>query len=102
TLAPWSPPKHLVVIGLYRMSRNPMYVAVLVILVGWALAFSSVTLAIYAAAVAFAFHLRVILHEEPWLAKTFGSDWLEYRRRVARWFGPIPASTRSTKHDPAG
>src|SRR5688572_27580962 len=38
TLAPWSPPEHLVKVGLYRRSRNPMYVAVLLMLIGWALA----------------------------------------------------------------
>src|SRR5688572_7186361 len=35
TLAPWDPPKHLVVVGLYRFVRNPMYVAVLMVLAGW-------------------------------------------------------------------
>src|SRR5437899_350126 len=39
TLAPWSPPVHLVVVGLYRYTRNPMYVAVTLILVGWAASF---------------------------------------------------------------
>src|SRR5262249_3894455 len=41
TLAPWAPPKRLVVIGLYRVSRNPMYIAVLTILCGWAALFAS-------------------------------------------------------------
>lgn len=41
TLAPWSPPSRLVIIGLYRFSRNPMYVGVLLILCGWAIAFRS-------------------------------------------------------------
>ena len=45
TLAPWSPPKHLVTTGLYRYSRNPMYVAVTTMLLGWALAFASPRLA---------------------------------------------------------
>src|SRR6186997_2068214 len=45
TLAPWSPPRHLVTIGLYRFSRNPMYVAVALMLAGWALAFASLTIA---------------------------------------------------------
>jgi protein-S-isoprenylcysteine O-methyltransferase Ste14 len=100
TLAPWAPPKHLVSVGLYRVSRNPMYVAVLVILVGWALAFSSLALAIYAAAVALAFHMRVIVYEEPRLARTFGTDWLAYRARVPRWLGPISSSARSRHRGP--
>jgi protein-S-isoprenylcysteine O-methyltransferase Ste14 len=85
TLAPWAPPRHLVVVGLYRWSRNPMYLAVLTILVGWAIGFGSPRLALYAAAVAVAFHLRVLLNEEPFLARTHGDAWQQYRARVRRW-----------------
>jgi protein-S-isoprenylcysteine O-methyltransferase Ste14 len=87
TLAPWTPPRHLVVSGLYRYSRNPMYVGVAVVLAGWALAYRSRTLAIYAAVVIAAFHLRVVLFEEPWLARTHGDAWVRYRASVPRWFG---------------
>jgi protein-S-isoprenylcysteine O-methyltransferase Ste14 len=86
TLAPWSPPVRLVVDGLYRYTRNPMYVAVTLILLGWAAAFDVRGLYVYAAAVALAFHLRVRLHEEPFLARTHGAQWHEYARRVPRWF----------------
>lgn len=85
TLAPWRPPKRLVTVGPYRRSRNPMYVAVLLILVGWALAFASPPLWLYTVTVAVAFHLRILLHEEPWLARTFGEEWSQYRSRVPRW-----------------
>lgn len=85
TLAPWSPPKNLVTIGLYRYSRNPMYVAVSLMLIGWSLAFASPTLAIYAIFVIAAFHLRVVFGEEPWLARTHGAAWDEYKARVPRW-----------------
>src|SRR5205085_8315852 len=47
TLAPWSPPRHLVVRGLYRYSRNPMYIAVVIVLWGWAIGFRSQGVAIY-------------------------------------------------------
>ena len=87
TLAPWSPPQRLVVVGLYRFSRNPMYIGVLLILVGWAVLFRSTVLAWYAAAVAVAVHLRVVFGEEPWLARTHGDDWLTYKRSVPRWLG---------------
>ena len=87
TLAPWSPPQELVTVGLYRVSRNPMYVAVLLVLAGWAIGFRSWPLGIYALGVAVAFHLRVLLHEEPWLAKTHGEKWSSYKARVPRWFG---------------
>jgi protein-S-isoprenylcysteine O-methyltransferase Ste14 len=90
SLAPWAPPTKLVVVGLYRWSRNPMYVAVITILCGWALAFSSRGLWIYAAVVAVGFHLRVVFGEEPWLAKTHGAAWTSYRARVPRWLG-VPA-----------
>jgi protein-S-isoprenylcysteine O-methyltransferase Ste14 len=85
SLAPWTPPKHLVTTGLYRLTRNPMYVAVLTILAGWALCFDSRTLWVYAGIVAIAFHLRVLFGEEPWLARTHGAAWTEYRARVPRW-----------------
>jgi protein-S-isoprenylcysteine O-methyltransferase Ste14 len=85
TLAPWSPPKFLVTSGPYRYSRNPMYVAVTLMLAGWAAAFASPTMAIYAVFVMAAFHLRVVFGEEPWLARTHGTGWDEYKSRVPRW-----------------
>lgn len=85
TLAPWSPPTSLVTSGLYRRSRNPMYVGVVLILAGWATGFRSGTLALYALVVLIAFHLRVVLYEEPWLARTFTSSWFEYQARTPRW-----------------
>jgi protein-S-isoprenylcysteine O-methyltransferase Ste14 len=85
TLAPWAPPKRLLAVGLYRYSRNPMYLAVLIVLCGWALGYQSSALWLYAAGIAAAFHLRVLLAEEPWLARTFGDEWVHYRARVRRW-----------------
>ena len=85
TLAPWAPPKRLVTAGPYRFSRNPMYVGVTLILLGWAALFWSATLIVYAAAVPVGFHIRVIAGEEPWLKRTFGADWESYRAQVPRW-----------------
>lgn len=85
TLAPWAPPQELVTTGPYRFSRNPMYMAVLLLLCGWALGFRSRTLVLYAVAVVFAFHLRVVLYEEPWLARTHGEKWMLYKAHVPRW-----------------
>src|SRR6187549_1257808 len=82
TLAPWSPPVHLVEVGLYRRTRNPMYVAVTLILLGWAIAFAVPGMFLYALAIAVAFHLRVVFGEEPWLARTHGTRWQEYAGRV--------------------
>ena len=87
TLAPWAPPKQLVVTGLYRYSRNPMYIAVLLVLLGWFVGFRSATLAAYGVVMMVVFHLRVVLHEEPFLARTHGDQWSEYSARVPRWLG---------------
>ena len=86
TLAPWSPPQQLVIVGLYRYTRNPMYVAVTLILLGWAVSFALPGLYVYAIFIVVAFHLRVIFGEEPWLAQRHGAQWGEYARRVPRWF----------------
>lgn len=88
TLAPWDPPRRLVTGGPYGRSRNPMYVGVLLVLAGWALGFRSWVLAIYAAAVAIAFHLRIVFSEEPQLAQSHARDWPRYAARVPRWFFP--------------
>lgn len=85
TLAPWDPPKKLVVVGLYRHVRNPMYVGVLVLVVGWSVLLSSPVLMLYALILAAGFHIRVVTREEPWLESQFGSDWQQYSSEVGRW-----------------
>lgn len=85
TLAPWSPPKHLVTSGPFGLSRNPMYVAMLTIIAGWALFFGSRALGVYLISMFVLFHVRTLLGEEPWLAREFGPDWDTYRGRVRRW-----------------
>jgi protein-S-isoprenylcysteine O-methyltransferase Ste14 len=87
TLAPWSPPRHLVTSGLYQYSRNPMYVGVVLILAGWALLYASVSLLVYAVFVLAAFHLRIVLGEEHWLEHTHKEAWKVYVSQVRRWFG---------------
>jgi protein-S-isoprenylcysteine O-methyltransferase Ste14/pimeloyl-ACP methyl ester carboxylesterase len=85
TLAPWAPPRHLVESGLYRYSRNPMYLAVTLILFGWALGLSSPVLFVYALAFVAIVHLRVVFAEEPFLAQAHRDEWKRYRARVPRW-----------------
>ncbi|MFO7538533.1 MAG: isoprenylcysteine carboxylmethyltransferase family protein [Chloroflexota bacterium] len=85
TLAPWSPPKKLVTVGLYRLVRNPMYVGVLTLVAGWSLYFSSFLLGAYALFLAIRFHMHVRSYEEPWLASQFGAEWEAYKAAVPRW-----------------
>jgi protein-S-isoprenylcysteine O-methyltransferase Ste14 len=85
TPAPIDAPRRLVVRGLYRYVRNPMYVGVLLAILGWALHFASPVLLLYAAAVALAFHGFVVAYEEPTLRRIFGADYRDYAARVPRW-----------------
>lgn len=55
------------------------------IVVGWALAFRSATIAWYALGLAALFHVRVVFFEEPWLARTHGAEFGAYRSKVRRW-----------------
>ena len=89
TLAPWSPPKNIVVVGLYRYCRNPMYVAVLVVIFGWAMTLGSPLVGLLGFVLAIAFHVRVIRYEEPWLLSQFPEDWGTYRATVPRWLPRI-------------
>jgi protein-S-isoprenylcysteine O-methyltransferase Ste14 len=85
TPAPWDPPKRLVTRGIYRRVRNPIYLGVLTILLGEAAFFGSIALLVWAAATALAFHLVVLLYEEPGLRNRFGSDYERYLSTVPRW-----------------
>lgn len=91
TLAPWDPPRKLVIIGLYQFMRNPMYVGVLGCVAGWSLTAGSPLIAAYTGTLAIGFHLRVIFYEEPTLARQFGNEWTQYRATVNRWL-PRPRS----------
>ena len=86
TLAPWAPPSRLVVVGLYRHVRNPMYLAVLTLVGGLALLGGSVRVLAYGVVLALVFDARVRWAEEPRLASAFGPDWASYRAAVRRWW----------------
>lgn len=85
TPAPQDPPKRVVTTGLYRYTRNPMYVGVSSVLFGEALFFQSAGLLIYTALVSLGFHLRVLYYEEPVLRKSFGAAFEAYCLKVPRW-----------------
>jgi protein-S-isoprenylcysteine O-methyltransferase Ste14 len=80
------PPK-LVRQGLYRVSRNPMYIGVLAVVFGQAIIVGSLDVAVYGAALWVCFHLVVVLLEEPHLRKERGASFDEYCRQVPRWIG---------------
>jgi len=85
TPAPIDPPKKLVVQGLYKYARNPMYTGVLVLLIGEAILFASLLLVFYAVLVFLCFHLFVVVYEEPALKAKFGDSYRRYCDSVPRW-----------------
>jgi protein-S-isoprenylcysteine O-methyltransferase Ste14 len=86
TPAPVAPPRHVVVGGLYRYVRNPMYVALVTTVVGQALALGRLVLLLYAAALCVVFSTFVRLYEEPTLRNQFGAEYEAYRRSVPGWW----------------
>lgn len=86
TIAPWDAPRHLVLVGLYRYVRNPMYISVLTLVSGWSVCLRSPLLALYVIALSVAFHIRVTVNEEPLLNSRFGDEWARYCDNVRRWF----------------
>jgi protein-S-isoprenylcysteine O-methyltransferase Ste14 len=93
TPLPLDAPKQLVARGLYRHVRNPMYVGVLLVIFGQALWFRSVATLWYGLAIELAFHLFVLLYEEPTLKHKFGASYERYLQTVPRW-APKPAAKR--------
>ena len=85
TLAPVDPPRELVVQGLYRYVRNPMYLSVTVIVLGEVLLTGSRPLLVYWAIWFVAANLFVIGYEEPTLRRRFGPAYERYRETVGRW-----------------
>jgi protein-S-isoprenylcysteine O-methyltransferase Ste14 len=85
TPAPFAPPRHLVVSGLYRYVRNPMYVAVVSLIFGQGLLFGSVGVLEYGMVAWLVMHLFVLLYEEPALRSTFGGEYKEFSANVRRW-----------------
>jgi protein-S-isoprenylcysteine O-methyltransferase Ste14 len=90
TPAPVVPTERLVVSGLYRYVRNPMYLAVLGTIVGQALILGQVVLFIYALAVAAAFVAFVRGYEEPTLRRRYGAEYESYLRKVPGWLPRLP------------
>jgi protein-S-isoprenylcysteine O-methyltransferase Ste14 len=88
TPAPFDPPRALVVTGLYRYVRNPMYVGMGLFLIGEALLFPAIRVPMFATVLILwlAVHCFIIFYEEPTLRRSFGSDYEQYCRNVRRWW----------------
>ena len=85
SLVPTVPTEHLVVSGLYRFVRNPMYVGVLTVIAGEALLFHSQHLLVYLGIIWLIIHCFVLFYEEPKLARTYPAEYPRYRANVRRW-----------------
>ncbi len=85
TPSPTDPPRELVVSGLYRYVRNPIYLGVVVFLLGHVLWHPSYSILWMPVIVAVCAHLFVTLYEEPHLRKTFGASYEAYCKSVPRW-----------------
>jgi protein-S-isoprenylcysteine O-methyltransferase Ste14 len=96
TPAPVAPTQQLVVGGLYRYVRNPMYLAVAATIVGQALVLGQLVLLVYAAVFGVAVFAFVRWYEEPTLRRQFEDQYEEYRREVPGWWPRLrPWRTRS-------
>ena len=104
TPAPWDPPRRLVVTGLYRYVRNPMYVGMILFLTGEALVLPPITRELLLVVAGFwaAVMLFILLHEEPALRAQFGEDYRLYCANVRRWIPRLtPFDNRSIRGVPS-
>ena len=96
TVAPVDPPTTLVVRGFYRYVRNPIYVGVLLIVLGEAIFFESIRLVIYMVLLWLFFHLFVVFDEEPTLRRKFGAPYDVYLHTVGRWLPKLRRNFHSS------
>src|SRR5215831_15921412 len=99
TPAPILPTQHLVVSGLYRYVRNPMYVAVVSLILGQGLFFGSVRVLEYGITVWVLFHLFLLIYEEPTLRKTYGPEYEQFCANVPRWILRLRPWRRDRQQD---
>jgi len=90
TPGPWDPTEKVVATGPYRWVRNPMYIAVLAVVLGEGWLFMSLALVAYALVVAAIVHTFVVVYEEPTLTDQFGASYVAYREQVRRWIPRPP------------
>lgn len=85
SLAPWNPPKQLVVVGLYRYCRNPVITGIYAMLTGEAIALQSPWVAGWALLFMIGMTSHIVFQEEPLLRERFGESYDHYRQHVPRW-----------------
>jgi protein-S-isoprenylcysteine O-methyltransferase Ste14 len=95
TPVPWAPPERFVERGSYRYVRSPMYLGVILLVVGQALLLGQEILFGWAVVAWLMFTGFLAFYEEPQLVRRFGASYDDYRRRVRRW---IPARPRSSRY----
>ena len=88
TTLPGDPPRNLVQSGLYRYSRNPIYVGDILVVLGVSLLVGGVAPLVYTLTYTAAMHALVVLREEPAIRRRFGTEYTRYASRVPRWLGP--------------
>jgi protein-S-isoprenylcysteine O-methyltransferase Ste14 len=94
TPAPWAPPERFVERGSYRFVRSPMYIGVLLLILGQGLILGREVLFAWAAVAWLIFTTFLVVYEEPGLRRRFGESYDDYRRRVHRWLPTRPSSSR--------
>jgi protein-S-isoprenylcysteine O-methyltransferase Ste14 len=94
TPAPWAPPERFVERGSYRFVRSPMYLGVILLVVGQALLLGQEILYAWAAFAWLLFTSFLVFYEEPQLVRRFGESYEDYRRNVRRWVPTRPRSSR--------
>ena len=94
------PPQHLVVKGLYRYVHNPMYLAVVAVILGEAMILGNLQLVVYCTLVWLFSHLFVLTYEEPTLRKTFGAEYDSFCANVPRWIPRLTPRKDGTDNSP--
>ena len=97
TPLPLGTQKHLIVKGLYRYVRNPIYISWYLILLGEAFFFRSLDLLLYLLIWVFFFHFKVVFSEEPSLRNQFGESYEQYCRAVPRWIPRLKLAEKGSK-----
>jgi protein-S-isoprenylcysteine O-methyltransferase Ste14 len=101
TPAPWAPPERFVERGSYRFVRSPMYLGVILLVLGQGLLLGREVLYAWALTAWLIFTSFLVFYEEPQLSRRFGWSYDDYRRRVRRWIPTPPTSPAPPPHRPA-